>query len=770
MAGIEQRFTSADHSQWSSQSQFAMGRALVSDCSKSAATFGGNLNKRTLFGSGITAAAGMPSFSDVATLCIPGYSPRPGPSQHNGEITCSMPGRFSSRSTGPSSSEPITDNILFLNTVGYGDGQCGPPRNFSEPSLNFPLSSVTRTVEADLGGSRTVHNTSTKLLNESVSTSGTRNSGPLLSTSLSIETRLQSSVCLNSSSRGMKLDPSDFPPILTTSGRSCASLFGNTYSSSPCQPALKNYVSVMSKGSLAPETSNGQINQTLTQGTGHTLPPEFSKQDFPALPGQQPVTSNPASVISTGVFASASSFTCSRATPAASAPATGTNRSFTLPPTSLLTAPAVCLGSSDFPLPTNGSGSSSGIQLLPNHLVANIPKNMICDQFGMLGLLKLIRVGDYDATLNMLAPGLDLSSLHSNWQTPGELYNTFISPCNDSCIGRSQDLDYAVPPEYLIRHLISDRLPDPPVDQLSEETLFWLFYNCCREEVQLVVAKELYQREWRFHKKEQLWLTRVVGANFTTDNTSEQGDYYFWDPIRAQKSTHQMTIQYADLDDAPSSFRLSSGNLSASIVSSVNTSGANQSFNTHPHSAQPLQHFAAYPQQQPHHQPLTNRQQPSTGNLPPNAAPHSTINQLGTPLLSGVSSAAALASLFNIRQQHQSQAVSPTVGCFQPSTLLTRTGTVAPLFAARAVPSATASATNSLTSTIVASRTMSLATTSPTTATSTTSGIMSIGNSAAPSAHTIENGFETEPSVARAINRLPTSADLVGVPSAFEGP
>ncbi|CAH8587094.1 unnamed protein product [Dicrocoelium dendriticum] len=355
--------------------------------------------------------------------------------------------------------------------------------------------------------------------------------------------------------------------------------------------------------------------------------------------------------------------------------------------------------------------------------------------------------------------------------TETELYNTFISPCNDSCIGRSQDLDYAVPPEYLIRHLISDRLPDPPVDHLSEETLFWLFYNCCREEVQLVVAKELYQREWRFHKKEQLWLTRVVGANFTTDNTSEQGDYYFWDPIKAQKSTHQMTIQYADLDDAPSSFRLSSGTLSAyvSIVPPVNAGGAHQSFNAHPHSGPPStlqQHFAAYQHQHPHHQALLNRQQTGIGNVPPNAAPHSTINQIATPVLSGVSSAAALASLFNAR--HQSQAVSPTSGYFQPSTLLTRTGTVAPLFASRSATSVTVSASNSLASAAVAPRTMPFTTIASATTTPSSSGLISVGNNAGPSAHAMGDGLENESSVARTVNRIPTTADLVGVPSAFD--
>ncbi|VEL25692.1 unnamed protein product [Protopolystoma xenopodis] len=58
-------------------------------------------------------------------------------------------------------------------------------------------------------------------------------------------------------------------------------------------------------------------------------------------------------------------------------------------------------------------------------------------------------------------------------------------------MGRPQDLDYVVPPEYLIRNLIADHLPDPLMDQLSDEILFWLFYQCCREEIQLVAAKEL---------------------------------------------------------------------------------------------------------------------------------------------------------------------------------------------------------------------------------------------------------------------------------------
>lgn len=57
---------------------------------------------------------------------------------------------------------------------------------------------------------------------------------------------------------------------------------------------------------------------------------------------------------------------------------------------------------------------------------------------------------------------------------------------------RPQDMDYNVPPEYQIRSRIAGRLPsDPPLESLTDEILFWIFYNCCREEVQLVAAKGL---------------------------------------------------------------------------------------------------------------------------------------------------------------------------------------------------------------------------------------------------------------------------------------
>ncbi|TNN14710.1 CCR4-NOT transcription complex subunit 2 [Schistosoma japonicum] len=673
MAGIGQRFTSADHSvPWNTQTQYNMGRAMMNDYNKPVTTYGSNFAKRPLFSTGNSVNTGAPSFSDIATLSTSGYSSRPGSSQRNGELISSIPNAFSGRTTYPAGLDSSLENgPSYFNALNYNNSQAGPPRNFSEPSLFPSLSTVSRTAGNELTNNRVGPGCIAQSvpINTAMALASTRNPGNLYSNSVGNEnTSNSTNLPLSSSSRGVTLDPSEFPPILTSTGRS-----GNTstpFHSSSNQPPLRNYVSIISKGSSSIDQSVSQLNQQLNHSSSSQVAPlEFSKQDFPALPGShQPTTNTTTTVSTTSALTVNSTSTAHRSLSTSSitqTPASANSRRlFSHTSNHVLGPPSVRNQSGYSNVPPKSIGSSNGIQLLPNHLVTNIPKNMICDQFGMLGLLKLIRVGDYDATLNMLAPGLDLSALHRNWQTPSELHTTFVSPFHDSCFGRPQDIDYPVPPEYLIRHLVTDRLPDPPMNQLSEETLFWLFYNCCREEAQLVVAKELYQREWRFHKKEQIWLTRIVGANFTSDNNSEQGDYYFWDPLKAQKSTHQMTILYSDLDNAPAAFRLSSGTLSAFV--SVGLPGGSHSI-VPPPPPPPLpnqqqqlvsyQHQSRQPQQgqqafsHTHHQTLMNNNT-NSNNSPNTSGPFIpfSANSLTTgPSIN--SSAATLASLFNTRQQ-----------------------------------------------------------------------------------------------------------------------
>ena len=50
--------------------------------------------------------------------------------------------------------------------------------------------------------------------------------------------------------------------------------------------------------------------------------------------------------------------------------------------------------------------------------VTNIPQGMVTDQFGMVGLLTFIRAAETDPNLVALAPGIDLTTLGLNLNSP----------------------------------------------------------------------------------------------------------------------------------------------------------------------------------------------------------------------------------------------------------------------------------------------------------------------------------------------------------------
>ena len=50
--------------------------------------------------------------------------------------------------------------------------------------------------------------------------------------------------------------------------------------------------------------------------------------------------------------------------------------------------------------------------------VSNIPGGMVNDQFGMVGLLSFIRAAETDPNLVVLAPGIDLTTLGLNLNSP----------------------------------------------------------------------------------------------------------------------------------------------------------------------------------------------------------------------------------------------------------------------------------------------------------------------------------------------------------------
>ncbi|KAG6008364.1 hypothetical protein E4U21_004568 [Claviceps maximensis] len=87
------------------------------------------------------------------------------------------------------------------------------------------------------------------------------------------------------------------------------------------------------------------------------------------------------------------------------------------------------------------------------------------------------------------------------------------------------------------------------IQNFSEETLFWIFYSCPIDSQQQLAAKELYSRNWRWHMRHQVWLTK--DEHMTPQILSpnhERGFYVVWDPELWRKERRELTLFYGDLN------------------------------------------------------------------------------------------------------------------------------------------------------------------------------------------------------------------------------
>lgn len=140
---------------------------------------------------------------------------------------------------------------------------------------------------------------------------------------------------------------------------------------------------------------------------------------------------------------------------------------------------------------------------------------MVNNQFGMVGLLTFIRAAETDPNLVTLSLGTDLTGLGLNLNSQESLHPTFAGPFVEQpcrCVtgsielkletisnkllcrplyNRAQDVEYSVPPEYLINFAIRDKLTAPVLKKLQEDLLFFLFYTNIGDLMQLMAAAEL---------------------------------------------------------------------------------------------------------------------------------------------------------------------------------------------------------------------------------------------------------------------------------------
>lgn len=124
------------------------------------------------------------------------------------------------------------------------------------------------------------------------------------------------------------------------------------------------------------------------------------------------------------------------------------------------------------------------------------------EKYGLLGILKVIRMTDPD--LNTLALGMDLTTLGLNLNSPECLYATFASPWSDT--PARKDPEFYLPHCY---YMSPPLLKTAHLSKFSLETLFYIFFNMPKDTLQAYAAAELYNRGWKYHKDLRGWFEQT---------------------------------------------------------------------------------------------------------------------------------------------------------------------------------------------------------------------------------------------------------------------
>jgi len=110
---------------------------------------------------------------------------------------------------------------------------------------------------------------------------------------------------------------------------------------------------------------------------------------------------------------------------------------------------------------------------------------------------------------------------------PDSLCTDWAGPFADPT-GRPIIPDFILPNAYTVTNVA------PIIEKMgsfSDETLFMIFYQNPRDELQELSASELYNRDWRWHKKLQQWMMKAKEYGepvMSQSRQDERGFYYFW--------------------------------------------------------------------------------------------------------------------------------------------------------------------------------------------------------------------------------------------------
>lgn len=208
-----------------------------------------------------------------------------------------------------------------------------------------------------------------------------------------------------------------------------------------------------------------------------------------------------------------------------------------------------------------GWGEFTGLNSTRGQASSGTNKQEGHHEFGLMGLLSVIKMGDPDLT--MLAHGTDLTTLGLNLGAPELLCQRFASPWAADPVSSNSEFDKidadpssvndfssTVPACYFQP---SAKLSSTAIQKLGEDTLLYIFYTMPGNNAQMLSAQELSSRGWMYHKELKSWFCRAQGSEPTKKNSMEKGSYMFFD-VNSWESVQKndFVLQYSDVEKIPS--------------------------------------------------------------------------------------------------------------------------------------------------------------------------------------------------------------------------
>jgi len=106
----------------------------------------------------------------------------------------------------------------------------------------------------------------------------------------------------------------------------------------------------------------------------------------------------------------------------------------------------------------------------------------------------------------------------------------------------------SVPTEYLMSQIVGDKIKNINIRQEHTDLLFFLFYTLHGDALQLVAASLLFERGWRYHKQDKIWLARWPGVKPEEKTASfEKGLYQYFDMVSWKRIPGWFRLDYCHL-------------------------------------------------------------------------------------------------------------------------------------------------------------------------------------------------------------------------------